>query len=318
MIEALLGPVQRGLMQGGVLLIVGVGAWMWRIGPTARTALRTEGLADAGAELWAAQARVRRFGGRTAVALLSVWALGLTVQVMGFRDPFVPLSQDVWFLLGNTFWGKVWLLQGVMLALVSVLLLRPAADLGSSGGRVAGFPARRFISPAEAGLILALPITLALSSHAMAVPGSHRIVAVAADASHALAGGTWLGSLALILLEGARSDKEGVLLAAQLRAFSPMAILAVGSLLSMGVILSVYHLNSPSDLWSEPYGRILSAKVILVGVTLFLGFLNWRRGLPALGTRAGRVAIRRRAGWEVAAAGTVITLTAVLTGTPSP
>src|SRR5690606_36023333 len=112
---------------------------------------------------------------------------------------------------------------------------------------------------------------------------------VTADAVHGLAASAWIGSLALILLAGRAIQDAEVgreLFAAQIRAFSPVAIVCVGALVSMGVVLSWTHLTSVSDFWTMNYGRILSAKIFLAGAVFLAGFINWRRGVPALAAEA--------------------------------
>ncbi len=166
--------------------------------------------------------------------------------------------------------------------------------------------------------VLALPVTQALSSHAMSEDGIHRAIAVGADALHGLAAGAWIGSLGIILVNGYRSPHGATILAPQLRAFSPMALLAVPMLVGMGGVLAVYHLSALSDLWEAPYGRMLTAKVLVAGIVLWLGFRNWRRGLPAIDTRVGMDTVRRRAAWEVGTAVIVLGITATLTGLTVP
>ncbi len=308
MTEAFLGPLQRWMMHAGVLLMVGVATWSMIVRPAAISALAASGIgASAETRFRQLSGRVIRFGRGTTALLVPVWALGLVVQVLGFRDPFVPLRDDVFFLLGQTFWGTVWVAQGSVLLLLSLRV-----------GRLQLSRRPRPWSSVVGLLVVALPVTLALSSHAMSESGIHRIIAVSADASHAVAAGAWMGSLALILLVRDRSEEAGSILAAQLRAFSPVALCAVPVLVVMGGTLSIYHLSSVEDLWSAPYGRILLGKVLLAGVVLLLGFLNWKRGLPILDASEGRRTVRRRAAWEVAAAGIVLAFTAVLTTTPSP
>ena len=246
MIEALLGPLQRWLMYAGVLLIVGVVTWTRIVRPAAISALRKDGVGPhAPKTLQDVSRGVARVGRATAALLLPVWALSLVVQLLGFRDPFVPLSEDVSFLLRETFWGTLWVTQGVILLLLSLSPGKLARRHGLS-------------QTAFAALVIALPVTLALSSHAMSETGTHRIIAVTADASHILAVGAWMGSLMLILLVGSRSGDRGSLLAAQLRAFSPVALTAVPVLILMGGTLSFYHLSAVQDLWSTPYAEFFS------------------------------------------------------------
>jgi putative copper export protein len=157
-----------------------------------------------------------------------------------------------------------------------------------------------------------------MSSHALSVDGN-RTLAVAADALHVLAAGAWIGSLALILsTKGMPEAQSGGLFAAQLRAFSPIAAGCVTILVAMGVYLGWQHLESPSDLWSSTYGRVLAVKVSIGGLAFLMGLLNWRKGMPMIDAPEARVVVSKRAGWEVALAVGVLVLTGILTGTPRP
>ena len=266
-------------------------------------------------------------GALTVALLILVWVLRLVVQVMGFRDPFVPLSEDVSFLVRDTFWGTVWLVQGALLPLLAAAfwIARPGALFG--GRTKGGAPARPTdvrsgTSPAwwaVGVLVLLLVATVALSSHAMGVE-SGRAVAILADGVHALGAGAWIGSLGLILAVGRPEGgfDGGPLLAAQLRSFSRMAIVSVTALVATGTLLSWTHLDSVGDLWGSPYGRILSVKVLLAGAVFLLGLLNWRRGLPVLDTEEGLRGVRRRATWEVTLAAGVLLVAAVLGQTAEP
>src|SRR6185436_11565279 len=90
------------------------------------------------------------------LALAVAWALRMVVQVMGFRDPFVPLWDDVSFLLFETFWGTVWMGQGALLPLLIGVFAW--ARTGSEAAWKAS------VAP-----VLGLVATLALASHAMGV-----------------------------------------------------------------------------------------------------------------------------------------------------
>ena len=308
MIEAFLGPLQRGLMHAGVLLLVGVAVWSRVLRPAATVMLQAQQALPATFEPFGEiSLRVARIGRIATALLVPLWGLRLIVQVLGFRDPFVPLSEDISFLLGETFWGTVWIAQGIVLFLLIPSITPLVRSPRLTNGWLPGM-----------ALVAALPVTLALSSHSMSETGIHRFIAVGADGIHAFAAGAWMGSLALILLSRDRGQGQTAVLAAQLRAFSPVVLFAVPMLVGMGATLALYHLSSPQDLWSTPYGRLLSGKILSAGVVLFLGFLNWRRGLPLLDSERGRRSVRRRAVWEVTAASVVLAFTGVLTGTPSP
>jgi putative copper resistance protein D len=320
--EAFLGPFQRWTMQAGALFIVGIAAWRWIVWPRS-VLMVSEGarLGEVGRRSDETLSSVAGMGCTAATVLLGAWLLAFLVNILGFRDPFVPLREDAVFLLTRTFWGRVWMVQGILaVGLVSVF-----ASLAQSRARVPDcegsdtLAARRSPGWATAtSLAIALPVTMALSSHAMSVSGDGRLIAVGADSVHILAAGTWIGSLTVILLLGYQSEYEPPFIASQLRAFSPMALVAVPLLVLMGGTLGLQHVPTIQDLWEAPYGRVLVGKVLLAGVVLFVGFVNWRRGLPVLDSHTGLRSVRRRAAFEVGLAGVVLGFTAALTGMTTP
>ncbi|MEX1258009.1 MAG: CopD family protein [Gemmatimonadota bacterium] len=323
MTESILAPLQQWLLFSGIAAAVGCIAWRGFVAPRAA---RATGAAGAPA-LREVEKRVATVGAATSLLLIGVWILKMVVQVMGFRDPFVPLSEDINFLVLETFWGTVWMAQGAILPLLAGAFL--IARRGREGRQVVGAVSPQIeaaplaASPAwwlAGALVLFLVATLALSSHAMGVESGRPLI-VAADGMHALAAGGWIGSLGLILAVGRPGGAPRMshpLFVAQLRSFSALAIASVFTLVSMGLVLSWTHLHSPSDLWTTTYGRVLSAKVGAAGVVMLLGFLNWRRGLPGSDSADGEDVMRRRAALEVTVAMGVLLLTAILTHTAKP
>jgi putative copper export protein len=267
------------------------------------------------AELGTIAARVARLGMITALVLLLAWSLRMVAQVMAFRDPFVPLREDVSFLLFETFWGTVWMAQGVVLVLLAVAFLAARRTRGPED------PLRPSSAWWAAGaLVLGLAATLALSSHAMGVERGRPFL-VAADALHALAAGTWIGSLAVILGVGRgalEAEGDPSAFAAQIRSFSPLALVSGLTLLAMGVLLSWTHVQTFANLFGTRYGRILTAKIGVAGAVFAAGFWNWRRGVPACDRPQGAAEVRSRAAGEVFFAVGVLLLTAVLVNSPKP
>lgn len=342
MLETLLPPFQRWLLFSGVMLVVGAVTWRGILVPRVRYRL-TDGRLEHEAEhpeITRAEARVAGLAAWVSVILLLTWGLRLWAQYLDFRDPFTAAGEDLRLLLLDTDWGIIWIVQGgiIVLLLAGFLLLRRRA--GSTpppppGMTPEGVP--RTTPPllelplrwkaAATGAIL-LVLTLGLSSHAMSVPGSLTL-AVSVDVMHTLAAGGWIGTL-LLILTTARPRSEGGrgFLALQLAAFSPLAMVAVGALVFMGILLSVFHTNEIAALWNSEYGRRLSAKVGLAGGVMVLGLWNWRRGLPALvraqgqgdGKAAARAAERvwRSAAFEITLAALVVLATAILVATPVP
>jgi putative copper export protein len=261
---------------------------------------------DATRSLAGVERHVASLGVLVVLVLIAAWALRMVVQVWSFRDPFAPLRDDVSFLLFQTFWGTTWMIQGATLLLLGVAFWR---------SRHRGVAAWSLTT----ALTLALVATLALSSHAMGVDVA-RPFFVVADGIHALAAGSWIGSLGIILVAGRpeRIDGRTDLFAAQIRAFSPLAVVSVAALVTMGTVLAWTHLDGVSSLWSTGYGLVLAAKVTVAAVVLLAGFRNWRVGVPRLDSAEGAGALRQRATVEVSVAVVVLLLTAVLVHSTKP
>lgn len=296
MTESLLATLQQWLLFSGAILVVGCVAWRLVVAVRIPT---SAALADVGR-------RVAGFGLVATLVVLVAWALRMVVQVRGFRDPFVPLWDDVSFLLFETTWGTVWMAQGALLPILF------GAFAWARGGSVTAWRVAGVFA-------LGLVATLAMASHAMGVE-SARGLFVTADAVHALAAGCWVGSLAVLVAFGrcGAGDEGRALFVAQLRAFSPLAQVSVAALITMGVLLTWEHIGTLSNLWLTGYGRVLSAKVLLASAVFLAGLVNWRRGLPVMDTEAGAAAIHRRSVLEVGLATGVLLLTAVLVHSVKP
>jgi putative copper resistance protein D len=309
MTETVLPTLQQWLLFSGVAIAVGCVSWGAIVAPRTAKVIDVTELP----QLHLIERRVASLGAATVLALIAVWALRMVVQVINFRDPFVPLGEDVSFLLGET-WGKVWMAQGAILPALAFAFWRARASSAPYAGTTHGRATTPVAWNAAAALVLLLTATLALSSHAMGVT-SGRLLIVTADGLHSLAAGVWIGSLGLILATG-HSGRS--LFAAQLRSFSPLALVSASTLVAMGVVLGWTHLQTPTNLWATSYGRVLSAKLAVACVVFALGLWNWRRGLPNSDSGEGEAALRRRATWEVSFAGVVMLLTAVLVHTAKP
>jgi copper transport protein len=143
---------------------------------------------------------------------------------------------------------------------------------------------------------------------------------------HRLAAGMWIGTLFIMVVVGLAtvlrsrlpSERRGLLVAALVNAFSPLALVSAGVLATFGVITAWQHLHVLSALWTTPYGITLILKLVVVGIVLALGAWNWRRQKPRLGTESGALHLRRSATSELIAAGVVLAITAVLVSIPSP
>jgi copper transport protein len=143
---------------------------------------------------------------------------------------------------------------------------------------------------------------------------------------HRLAAGLWIGTLFMLVSAGLvtvlrstlPSERRGAMVANLVNAFSPLALVSAGVLATFGVVTAWQHLHVLSALWTTPYGITLILKLLMVGVVLGLGAFNWRKQKPLLGSEAGAIRLRGSATTELAAAGLVLVITAILVSLPSP
>lgn len=235
-------------------------------------------------------------------ARLGLAGLGLAAVLLAFRLPALAVRRHatVAHLLTT---DPALILQVTLLALglVGFALAATRRDLGwvLAGVAVLGLPLR--------GLVTGDPLRLV-------------------NPVHVLAGGLWIGTLCHLWffgIRGARGGGPGAraadgLVAALVRAFSPLALGAFGLLAALGVVTAWRHLKRLDALWTTPYGYALLLKLALVAAVLALGAHNWRRVAPTLGGAPGTETLRRTARLELLLAGLVLVVTAVLVSLPSP
>jgi copper transport protein len=189
-------------------------------------------------------------------------------------------------VIADTGYGKSWLVQAAgaaVLVLVVALLgraVRRDPEVEHKGLWMAGL--------AASALLMLGP---SLTGHA-AVAAKHFLLATISDWLHLVAAGVWVGGLfhlaltlpsALGRLDGGQRIRA---LSRVITLFTKVALPSVAVLALAGVYNAYAHLGSLRALWATPYGRTLSAKVLLVLAMLVLGWLNGYR----FGPRAGRLA----------------------------
>ena len=162
--------------------------------------------------------------------------------------------------------GAVLVARLVAVTAAAVLLTRwrvgrPAAFAARTAGRGSGFAPVGAVAAVLAG-------TVAAAGHA--ATGSDAPVALLATAVHVLAMSVWLGGLALLALGRPVADV--------LPEWSRIATVAVLSVVASGVYQAVRAVGSWPALWSTGYGRLLLAKIVLVGFALAVAAGARRRG----------------------------------------
>ncbi|NNF54291.1 MAG: copper resistance protein CopC/CopD [Acidimicrobiales bacterium] len=101
---------------------------------------------------------------------------------------------------------------------------------------------------------------------------------------HVVTAATWAGGVAMLALVIARRNRNNVAtrslqLALRFSVVATAALVAAGI---AGVVLSVVILDSPSQLWSTPWGQLLLVKVALVAIAAAGGAYNHKVIVPDL------------------------------------
>jgi putative copper resistance protein D len=152
-----------------------------------------------------------------------------------------------------------------------------------------------------------------LTSHAMARL-EFRAPLVAFTALHQAATATWLGGLPylLIAIRGSQSTDLAQQLCAR---FSKLALISVCVLASAGFVLGYAYVGSFKAAYGTSYGAMVTTKIILFGVLLLLGALNYQ--LVHANSASGILSSLRRFGEaEIGIGITVILTAASLTSLP--
>ncbi len=152
-----------------------------------------------------------------------------------------------------------------------------------------------------------------MTSHAMARL-EYRVPLVVFSALHQSATAVWLGGLPYLLIAIRRATNPDF--ARQLSArFSQLALFSVAVLATAGLVLGYAYVGSFNAAYGTSYGAMVAAKVILFGLLLFLGALNYqlvRRG-PASSILSS---LKRFGEAEIGIGITVILTAASLTSLP--
>jgi len=152
-----------------------------------------------------------------------------------------------------------------------------------------------------------------MTSHSMARL-DYRASLVAFTALHQAATAAWLGGLPYLLIAVRRPPTPDFARRLSAR-FSQLALASVAVLASAGLLLSFAYVGSFKAVYGTSYGAMVATKVLLFGLLLFLGALNFqlvRRG-PASSILAS---LKRFGEAEIGIGITVILTAASLTSLP--
>jgi copper transport protein len=254
--------------------------------------------------------QVATIGLIAALALLPAALIRWVAQVRDMADPSDPSPE--WRALsmavtGHTRWGQIFIAH-VLLAILASCAFAAARARRRPAWIVAGVAA------------LGLAITPALSGHAAEAEQMTALV-VTADVLHVLAGGFWLGTLAVLACVGlTRRTTTIESVTETVNAFSPLALSSAAVLAVSGVVAGWAHLGVLSALWTTRYGQTLLVKLAIVGLVLAAGAFNWRQLTPRLAARdpAAQPTFARAVATELTLGVLVFLVTAILVATPLP
>lgn len=208
----------------------------------------------------------------------------------------------------DTRWGHGWSFgaAGAVLAIVGL------------------FAARRSMSGWVAAAVGAVLVCLgeALTGHAAA--SSRSALAIAADVTHVLGAGGWIGGLAALLLSvfpaiGAQEQAQESRVGSRVvRAYHATAVESVAIVAISALVAAWLRLPAVNALWSTTYGRILLIKVCVVLVVLAFGGYHYRSAVSVEWGAGTAGKFRRSAAAELVVGAIVVAITAVLISTPLP
>jgi copper transport protein len=151
-----------------------------------------------------------------------------------------------------------------------------------------------------------------------------RILSLALDWLHLLAGSLWIGGLVglLVLWRSLPAERRLAGLAICVPRFSNLALTSVIVLFGTGVGASILHLPTLASLWQTSYGQAIIVKASLLGCAILVASGNLLRTVPALSSPAPPMSaatlLRRLVSVEVLLVAAAIAAAAVLSSLPPP
>jgi putative copper resistance protein D len=237
----------------------------------------------------------------------AVWGLGAIALSAGARLAHRLASGTIVASSGDTNGWVIDQHRALMLQIV-VALMALAALLPRR-------PARAWPRIAEGALVV-LAVTPAFLAHAGSA-AQWRILSVAVDITHLVAAGGWVGALALVTWAAARVRRDArgpARIAALIAAFHPVAVIAAPVVFVTGLLTAWLRMGVPEGIAAPTYSGLFVAKLLLVGVTGYIGAGHSKLAMKRVAT------VPVEATWrslllECAFAVAVLAVTAVLVGT---
>ena len=121
-------------------------------------------------------------------------------------------------------------------------------------------------------------VALSASGHASSVQPAWWGIAV--DGLHLIAAGLWAGGIIALATQRPPGGWRAAAALQLLRRFSPVALSAFAITVAGGGLEAVFQLGSLGALVETDYGRVLLAKIALVGLMLPLSIVAWRLRRP--------------------------------------
>lgn len=237
-------------------------------------------------------ARLARLAGLLGVAAIVLRALGHAVAIDG---PAGAVSLDTLRLVViDSRWGASWRWHAATAVAVALASHRVGAARGL--------------------LIYAFTLAAAIVVAPFLGHGAGSPWRGALHALHLAVTGGWLGTVVVLALASGRAPSAARMdaLGAVIGRFSPWALACAAAAGMSGIVLAWLYLGSVAALAETTYGRLLLAKLALVGAIGGCGFVNWQRVRARTAPRAS--VIQAEAGFAVLA----IAVTAWLTETEHP
>lgn len=244
--------------------------------------------------------------GEGTVAVLA--ALGLVAAAMAFGLQGVDaLGAPLAFVGDSLAWRAAAATSYSLTTVIAVLALALTLLALVSDGLLA-----RVLSLGALGCV---GLALAASGHASAAEPQWLMRPMVF--LHGVGAAIWAGALLPLGFAYGRNRPEA---GEALRRFSRTIPFIVAAMIAAGVVLAVVQVGTPQALWQTAYGRVLVAKLALVGLLLLLAAANrWRLTGPAL-AKDGRAACRlaRNIALETLVVAAILALVAGFRFTPPP
>jgi len=240
------------------------------------------------------------------IVLLRLWSQ--TNDAFGSSDGPLTFAQAQ-IILFETPWGGGWMWQAGATLVTFVAVI--------------GWHMRWSLWPVAAACASAAAFTTGLTGHAVGMEDQVWIT-VLAHGVHVIAAGWWIGALTLILIVTTRTDFQRDVQARQSLAhvidrFSPVAIVAVTTLVIAGGVATWRHVVVPAGIggFASPYGVALAAKIGAFCAAGLCGLYNWRVLSRTLAGSADAARQFRAAAWIEVSMGLVAIMLTALLGTLS-